>query len=144
MIVIKQRIWFHFDDDVMDMWWKLRREEAETGSEIRWVNPLTVLFALCEPKLISSRISLSRFEWGAISRGNASLCNPLDQLTSDSRCAKSFQSLIRWISRSKKGSRRKGFLIAKAISSGPWDGSFYLISYEFHYQTKSPESIVHP
>lgn len=28
---IKKRIWFHFDDDVMDMWWKPRREKA--GSE---------------------------------------------------------------------------------------------------------------
>lgn len=31
-IETRQRIWFHSDDDVMDMWWKLRRDARRRGT----------------------------------------------------------------------------------------------------------------
>lgn len=140
-IVIKKRIWFHFDDEVMDMWWKSRREgrdetrDKKTGSEsVKGTLYPFSLFALFRIKvdlkspgrLVPFDASESKKSWERVM-----LSHPLfpSEFKALEMCKKrDFTSLIRWISREllwKRIFNCPGNSEWSCIRQHPWKGNFY-------------------
>lgn len=123
-IVIKKRIWFHFDDEVMDMWWKSRREgrdetrDKKTGSEsVKGTLYPFSLFALFRIKVdLKSSVASSHLkrEQKVVGTCDAVASPFFHQHSRLLRCAKKETSHL-WLDESLESYCEKGFLIAQAI-----------------------------
>lgn len=149
-IVIKKRIWFHFDGNVMDMWWKSGREQLEGRRQKKLAqNPLSEPFnrLIC---IVPSKVDLKSHHEMREQKvvGTCDACHTFFHSETSLEMCKKYFNL--WLDESAREKSSKRIFNCPGNSDDHSDSIhkqpiFYLISDEFHYQTKAQTgSIVHP